>query len=163
MTALEKAPMKSAIVGLFCIAAGLSFVACGSSPSIQEVEMPDLSVAIENPNFARIYLFRNDQEFGTTHYVTIYQDDERLGMIGEDDFFCWERYPGRTNIHIVIERSGLQSGTKQGVELIDLEPGMILYGQIEFPVKRRRPYIIWLKPADGREALAQRKPAPRAR
>ena len=125
--------------------------------------MPNLSVEIENPNLARIYLLRNDQEFGTTHYVTIYQDEERLGMIGEDDFFCWEHHAGRTKLGVVIERSGLQSGTKQGVEVIDLERGQILYGQIEFPVERRRPHIIWLRAADGREAIANRKPAPRAR
>ncbi len=139
----------------------LLFGACGTSPSRQDVRMPDLSVEIENPAQARIYLFRNDQEWGTTHTVTIYQDDDRLGMLGENDFFCWETHPGRTNLHVIIERSGLQAGTKEGVILLDLEPGMVLYGRIEFPVKRRRPYILWLNPADGREAIANLNPAPR--
>jgi hypothetical protein len=120
-------------------------------------------VELENPNFARIYLWRNDMEWGTTHIVTIYQDDERLGMIGETDFLCWEHHPGRSNIHIHLERSGLQGGFKQGVEMVDLVPGLVLYGQIEFPVERRRPHIIWLNPADGRDRIAKLSPAPRAR
>ena len=162
MTIHPRSHMQFPASALLIIAAALFLGACGTSPSRQDIPMPDLSVELENPNLARIYLFRNDQEWGTTHYVTIYQEDERLGMIGEDDFFCWEYHPGRTKLTMVIERSGLQSGTKQGVELLDLEPGMIMYGRIEFPVKRRRPYILWLKDADGREAIANLKPAPRA-
>ena len=137
--------------------------ACGTSPSMQEIPMPDQTVDLENPNLARIYLFRNDQEWGTTHYVTVYQDDERLGMLGEEDYFCWEHHSGRSNLTVVIERSGLQSGTKQGVEGLDLRPGMILYGRIEFPVERRRPVIIWLVPDDGRRAIANLRPAPTSR
>lgn len=164
---LRKRPhMKTLLpahTALLAVGLALLLGACGTSPSVQEVEMPDLSVEIENPNRARIYLFRNDQEWGTTHFVTIYQEGARLGMIGEEDFFCWEYHPGRTSLSIVIERSGLQSGTKQGVATIDLVPGMILYGQIEFPVERRRPHILWLSDADGREEIAKRKPAPRAK
>ena len=137
--------------------------ACAASPSAQEIPMPDQTVELENPNLARIYIFRNDQEWGTTHYVTIYQGDEKVGMLGEDDYFCWEHHRGRTTFTVVIERSGLQSGTKQGIALRDLEPGMILYGRIDFPVKRRRPTITWLIPADGRQAISNLRPAPTTR
>ena len=72
-------------IAIMIVSTVLLFGACGTSPSMQEIPMPDQTVDLENPNLARIYLFRNDQEWGTTHYVTIYQDNERLGMIGEEE------------------------------------------------------------------------------
>ncbi len=158
--------MKSKVVSFLTIAsvvAVLLFGACAASPSAQEIPMPDQTVELENPNLARIYIYRNDQEWGTTHYVTIYQGDVKVGMLGEDDYFCWEYHPGRTTLRVVIERSGLQSGTKQGIALRDLEAGMILYGRIDFPVSRRRPTITWMVPSDGRQAISQLRPAPTTR
>jgi hypothetical protein len=138
-------------------------VGCGTAPSLQEVPMPDLSVNLENPRMGRIYLFRNDQQFGTRHDLTIYRGDQRLGSIGPSDFFCWEQRPGRTNLHLVLVRSGLQMGTREGIALLDLEPGAIRYGRIEFPVSNRRPTVIWVTPADGRDAISRLRPAPTVR
>ena len=136
---------------------------CASAPSYQEVPMPDLTVELENPMMGRIYLFRNDQEFGTRHDVTVYEGDHRLGRIGTDDFFCWEQRPGRRNLHLVLERTGLQMGTREGIAMLDVKPGDIFYGRIEFPVSNRRPTVIWLHPADGRDAISRLKPAPTSR
>ena len=137
----------------------LAVTACAAT-SVQEVPMPNLEVRLTQPKKARAYIFRSEREdFAGYGALLVAIDDERIGMLGPDRFFCVELKPGLRRIRMVHEPTG--QPRRYGLEILDAKAGQVYHCEISFPFDRNHwPQLAVLEKGEARRALRRLEPAP---
>ncbi|MDP7113184.1 MAG: hypothetical protein QGH45_14520 [Myxococcota bacterium] len=114
--------MKTTFIPVLLV--GLFAAGCGATTK-QYVTFPDQSVTIEDPNKARIYVYR-DSILGSAIPFLVFENEDTpeeiaIGITGPNGYLCWEREPGALN---------LTSKAENEAELaIDLVAGAVYYVQ----------------------------------
>ncbi len=72
-------------------------VAGGCATTRQEASFPNQSVAVDNPEMARIFVVRLTP-LGSAVPMKIMDGDKVIGNTGGHGYLCWEREPGTTEI-----------------------------------------------------------------
>jgi hypothetical protein len=141
---------------LFCC---LALSAC-AGVSRQQVRMPEQEVELEDPTGTRIYFLRKTQTYGKSLAVTVRDGDTEIGRIAQQDYLCWEGFPGRRLITAVLERRSIDGGDVESYLDLPGEPGQVYYCAAECEAGNYgKLKIELLSPEDGRALLKHRQPA----
>jgi hypothetical protein len=100
---------------------GALFLAVGCASTTQMVPLPDQRKRVENPGYARIYVMRAYNFFGSGASCLIKDGDKEIGYPGNNGYLCWEREPGK----III----LGKGANTAVLDLTAEKNMVYYIQ----------------------------------
>ena len=142
---------------------------CSMTSSRQLVPRPSQDVEISGPDVARIYVARGSQVRGALRPVHVYEDERDIGVIGADEFLCWERKPGQRILRLIFDGRTIDSGQVETVVSSDGLAGQVTYyriglgvgqGEPDPVVGKDKPFVTTLSAEEGRALIAQRKPAP---
>jgi len=138
-------------------ASALALVACAGD-TYQRVSSPPPSSAVP-PDACRVYIARKDVTAGSLRNVRVFDGDTEIGVIGEDEYLCWDRSAGRGTGRVVFE--GLDYRTQSVENLFDLprEAGTTTWFGISVRREDRKPVIESLGSVDGRALIEKRRPA----
>jgi hypothetical protein len=100
-------------------------VASGCSTT-QYVRLPDLSVEVEDPKLARIYVVRPDRA-GVFDPGSVSDGETLVGVLGAQRFLCWEREPGELEILWNVDDPGLEEDDIVPRILLNVEAGRVYY------------------------------------
>jgi hypothetical protein len=145
--------MKSKGVVIALVALLLA-VGCATS-STQYVPMPDQSVAVENPEMARVYLIRDDQLASSSYHLVVYDGENKIGELGMDEYMCWERPPGAVRLKVVTPAAK----ERQAIGTRNVVAGRVYYVGMQFDAQFSRATMHLLRPDDAKPLLEARKPA----
>ena len=135
----------------------LALAACAGD-TYQRVPSPPAETAVP-PDACRVYIARKDVTAGSLRNVRIFDGDTEIGVIGEDEYLCWDRRAGRGTGRAVFE--GLDYRTQSVENVFDLprEGGTTTWFGISVRREDRQPQIESLGSVDGRALIAERRPA----
>lgn len=107
----------------------------------------------------RVYIARLDMTAGSLGSVRVSDGDTEIGVIGEEEFLCWDRPARRGTGNAVFE--GLDYRTREVENVFDLprEGGTTTWFGISVRREDRKPQIERLSSEDGRALIAKRRPA----
>ena len=88
----KKKPNRLAAAGLLGLLSA-ALAACTSTPSRQSVPRPPQDVEITSSEVTRIYVARASQGRGKLRHVLVFENEREIGVIGPDEYLCWERRP----------------------------------------------------------------------
>jgi hypothetical protein len=133
----------------------LVLIGC-SATSSQDAPRPDLGVRIENPEKARVYIFREDIKFSAQDALRIDIDEVKVGMLARATYLVLEIDPGAHGLWMTLDRSLAE--TIKGIDKLDLEPNQVYYHEVRFPLEQsRRPKLVELAASDGESRLKSMK------
>ena len=138
---------------LVCALATLC-AACAAS-SYQRIPVPRQDVEVTSPAVSRLYVLRLPEAKGYYRNVGVDEDMTEIGRIGNDEYLCWERPPGRTLLTLTIEPVELAGGKPTQV-FVDAkcEPGRAYYYAISVSAAWSKPEVRELEPTEARSLLA---------
>ena len=133
----------------------LALIGC-STASSQDAPLPDLGVRVENPEKARVYIFREDIPFSSQDALRIDVDEIQVGMLARATYLVLEIDPGAHGIWMTLDRKLAE--TIKGIDTLNLEPNQVYHYEVQFPVEQgRRPKLIELATSDGESRLVSMK------
>lgn len=130
----------------------LLLLTTGCAATVQYVPQPDLHVAVEDAEKARIYVMRTTA-FGFAVPMGVSDGDRKVGQTGPRGYICWEREPGH------VEVTG-RSENKSTVEF-EAKAGKSYYllQQVHMGILFARNKMEKLRRSEGQERLAGCSPA----
>jgi hypothetical protein len=144
-------------------------MACRSTGSYQSVPLPAQDVEVTSPDVARIYVMRAGQTMGSVRSLVVEEANEAIGALGQGEYLCWERAPGRTLLTFVYEGPRIDGGDREGIHSLDAEAGGVYYlmvhldaqpGAEEQGIHAGQPQVEVLDAAAGREKVRERHAVP---
>ena len=133
----------------------LAVLGC-SSTSSQDAPLPDLSKRVENPEKARVYIFREDIPFSSQDALRIDIDQKLMGYLARATYLVLELSPGDHGIWMTLDRS--LAATIKGIDKLDLKPNQVYYYEVQFPIQQdRRPKLVELAEPDAEMRLKKMK------
>jgi len=147
--------MTKPIFPLLLVAVALISACAGAG--YQSVPRPLGSVP---DDLCRVYVAREDTVARSLRNVRVFDGDQEIGLIEEDEFLCWDRKPARGVGRLLFE--GLGSKQSQVENAFDLprEPGSTSYFAIRISQGEHEPEIARVSEEAGRALMDARSPAP---
>jgi hypothetical protein len=147
------------VLCVFCLL--VTSIACTATGSTQKVRMPDQAAAVENAGKGRIYLLRDDQEYGRAGRLLVTQNETPIGELARGDYLCWESNPGLVPLYVVYDRAGMAGGDLRTVTSVRVEAGGTYYVLASFDADKGAAKLRAeiLPESDGRARLAGLQPA----
>ncbi len=155
---------RTLVFALFAVLAS----ACRSS-SFQNPPLPPQELQVSRPELARIYVTRDAQLRGSIRSIRVLDGESEIGLMGSNEFLCWERPPGRTLLSFVYEGPAIDGGHFEGLFSLDAEAGRTYYLGVHLerksddPELRSRaghPEVSLLSLEEGQAIIRQRSPVP---
>jgi len=142
----------------FALSLASLLCACATE-TYQRVPSPRPDAAVPT-DVCRVYIARQDVTAGSLRNVRVFDGDTEIGVLGEEEFLCWDRKAGRGTGSAVFE--GMDFRTREVENVFDLprEGGTTTWFGISVRREDRKPQIEQLSSADGRALMAKRRPAP---
>jgi len=138
-----------------CMAAFLS--ACAGA-AYQRIPGPPPDSAVA-PDACRVYVARLDVTAGSLRNVRVFDGDMEVGVLGEEEYLCWDRPARRGTGFAVFE--GMDYHTKEVENVFDLprDGGTTTWLGVSVRRDDRKPQIERLSSEEGRALIAKRRPA----
>ena len=133
--------------------------ACAGSGH-QNVPMPALDSRVAADR-CRVYVAREDSRAGSIRNVRVFDGDDEVGLIHEDEFLCWERRPQRGVGKVVFEGVSLDTLEVENVFDLPRDAGMTGYYAIRIQHSGRKPEVTPLSMEAGKALIEARSPAKR--
>jgi hypothetical protein len=131
--------------------------ACNSSK--QKVPMPNLEEAISDDAKSRVYVFRSGQVYGWLQDLTVYEGEQKIGVLVPGNFFCWETTPGRKIIRVVADRPEFDSAWREGIFDLQAAGGDVHHVGVRFRQTDGKPQLSEWEDAEGDKRVAELEPA----
>lgn len=147
--------MRPSIALAAVLLAALS--ACASS-SHQKVPMPEQTTAVRADS-TRVYVGRRDQVAGSWRNVRVFDNDREVGVLHEGEYLCWDRPAAQGVGRFIYEGLGFDQDAVEGFCELPAVAGGTVYLGITVERDTRHPTVVRVDEAEGRAALAKRKPA----
>jgi hypothetical protein len=141
--------LAAALAGALSACAGATYQLLPSPP-------PGSTVA---PDACRVYVARLDVTAGSLRNVRVFDGDTEVGVLGEEDYLCWDRPARRGPGFAVFE--GIDFRTQEVENVFDLprEGGTTAWFGITVRREDRKPTVEPLSGVDGNALIAKRRPA----
>jgi len=139
----------------------LTFAAVATScagPSRQLAPMPDPKSAVRADS-TRIYVGRREQTAGSWRNVRVFDNDREVGVLGVDEYMCWDRPAKRGVARFIFEGLGFDQDAIESVCELPAEPGATVYLGITIDRAGHKPVIERVTDKVGHDALKSRTPA----
>lgn len=147
----------------------LCSTACRATDPYQSLPLPSQEVEVSRPDLARIYVMRSGQTRGALRSLRVEEADKEIGALGQDEFLCWERAPGRTLLTLNYEGPVIDGGDVEGIHSLDAAPGAVYYLLVHLDTQPTateagthagHPQVEMLDAAVGREQVKARRSVP---
>ena len=124
----------------------------------QLLPMPSLGATVPSDR-CRVFLAREDTAAGSLRNVRVFDGDTEVGVIDEEEFLCWERWPQRGVGRVVFE--GLSVDTRAVESVFDLprDAGTTGYYAIRILHSGHKPEVERLRDDAGKALIEARSPA----
>jgi len=139
----------------------ITFAAIAAScagPSRQLAPMPDPKSAVRADS-TRIYVGRREQTAGSWRNVRVFDNDREIGVLGQDEYMCWDRPASRGAARFIFEGFGFDQKAVEGFCELPPEPGATVYLGITIDRAGHKPVIERVTDTVGHAAIKARKPA----
>lgn len=143
----------------------LAVPACRSG-SFQSAPLPPQDVAVSD-GLTRIYVARDSQARGKVRAIRVSDGEREIGVIGSDEYLCWDRLPGRTLLSFIYEGPAIDGGNLEGLLSLEAERGQTYYVQVylerksedpELRARSGRPEATLLTAEEGKAMIGARHP-----
>ena len=106
-----------------------------------------------------MYLGRESTVAGSIRNIRVFDGDDEIGVISQDEFLCWDRKPQRGVGRVVFE--GIDPKLRAVENVFDLprEPGTTGYFAIRVDHSGHKPEVVQLSPVEGLALIEARSPA----
>ena len=136
----------------------LLLLAACSSTATQEAPMPDLTKKIENPEMARVWIFRQSIPYGADSPLLVDIDGEPVASLRRGTYLVVEIPPGDHGVRLVLDRTMTKDVV--GNDKLDLSAGRVYPYEVRFPLKEsRRPRLVALTEEEFALRRKEMKPA----
>jgi hypothetical protein len=136
------------------------FVAGCSTSSVQFVDPPDMNVAIENPEMARVYILRGGDIFAENKRLFVVNGERVIGALGRDNYLCWERRGVITQLVYYLDAGARPSGETTGNHRLQAKPGKTYYLEVSMPRGSNHMQTKEMLPEYARHLISERRLAP---